>query len=411
VKILPKVMSEMTEWNRDFLKACRLTVLFAGLWLGLLGESRAYELRPGQVFVTTDSTKMMLYDDKQLVFWDGLGVDANAVARVNCNNRRVIASRQGRYVAIAPAGVAQVVRVRIFDNSGKPVGEFTNSESYNLRSVSDAGPLVGLGYEGLDIPAPYPSRLCDANGTLLRDCKSGGIKFARDGTPVVSGLDPNTDRRSLSVLDLAGGLVATYEIDEDKEVDRFDAGGADGPMFAMLGPKGGVIAHTLLIWDPNEGSTREIDLPDDKPGVVGHGFSVSPSGEYVSVTNGHRGLLLYAVSKKSFIYEREFDVGIEGRSIQKFLDTVVDDKGRVLATGLCADPLKPETEIGISCFCFLDQRADVVGSGLLGDFRERPGLQLLSDGGLAAFSGASIRIVRPDAKQDVPGAPTNLQGF
>jgi hypothetical protein len=287
------------------------------------------------------------------------------------------------------------------------VGEFTNSESYNLRSVSDAGPLVGLGYEGLDISGPYPSRLYDANGTLLRDCGYGGIKFARDGTPVVLGLDPNTDRRSLSVLDLAGGLVVTYEIDEDKVVDRFDAGGADGPVFAMLGPKGGVIAHTFLIWDPNEDGTREINLPDDKPGVVSHGFSVSPNGEYVSVTNGRRALLLHAVSKRSFIYEREFDVGIEGRSLKGFLDTVVDDKGRVLATGLCTDPSKSETEIGTSCFCFFDQTGEVVGSGLLGRFRERPGLQLLSDGGLAAFSDASIKIVKPDTKQDELEVPAN----
>ncbi|MHC4664489.1 MAG: hypothetical protein ACYS9T_00855 [Planctomycetota bacterium] len=399
----------MTEARGDFLKACRLTVLLAGLWLGLLAESWAYELRAGQVFVSADSRKMMLYDDKQLVFWDGLGTDANAVARVNCNNKRVIASRQGRYLAIAPAGAAQVVRVRIFDNSGKPVGEFTNSESYNLRSVSDAGPLVALGYEGLDIGSP--SKLYDVNGVLLHDCRYGGIKFARDGTPIVSGLDPNTDRRSLSALDLAGGLVATYEIDEDKEVDRFDAAGADGPVFATLGPKGGVIAHTFLIWDPNEGGTREINLPDNKPGVVGHGFSTSPNGEYVSVTNGPKGLLLHAVSKKSFIYEKEFDIGIEGRSLKGFLDTAVDDKGRVLATGLCTDPSKSETEIGTSCFCFFDQTGEVVGSGLLGDFRERPGLQLLSDGGLAAFTGASIRIVRPDAKQDEPEVLTNLQGF
>ncbi|KPK99301.1 MAG: hypothetical protein AMK75_06770, partial [Planctomycetes bacterium SM23_65] len=58
------------------------------------------DLHVRRTIVSADGKKMLVYDGRRLVFFDGLGGDARPVAQAGCSKQKVIASKQGRYVVL-----------------------------------------------------------------------------------------------------------------------------------------------------------------------------------------------------------------------------------------------------------------------------------------------------------------------
>ena len=314
--------------------------------LGLPYCCRAQDLPPSQAIVSADGKKMVVYHCQQLVFYDGIGPDARVLAKVNCKDQRVTASKQGKFVALCSQFVDATCPVRIFNNLGQQVGGFDLELPWKVHAVSDSGPLVSLGAEKVEPTSPLP-RLCDSAGRILVKYDNPEdevrLEFAFNGAPMAWGVrgEGNGRRAFVTLFNPDGTQIAEHTYADSQlfiEEVAYCPNSKTMVLEVEQRKRGGPpsLDGQIHLWRTDTGAIRSVSLDAERLGAIQPGTAISPDGSFVAARVGAAGVVLIDTSAASVAAEADLDAHFE------FVHSLdVTDAGTVLVLGY--RELKPQT--------------------------------------------------------------------
>jgi hypothetical protein len=359
-------MSGMTEARRDVLKTCRLTALFAVLWLGLPAIVLGGEPRPTLTFVSANGRKMVVYAEGRLLFYDGFGDSARVIADVNCHEQQVIVSKHRKYLAACSQFANATTPARIFDDRGEKVGEFPLELPWKVHGVSDLGNLVILG-EVLEGTSPSVVRMCDIRGNIIVEYLTDPthLRFAGNGTPVIWGAKKGSRNAFAAVLNDKGQVVASREYpDQTMWIHEIVPSLRASTVLLVEGPRSESFADRVTIWNTKSAEYRTVAIPRNF-GAIQQYPAISDNGTYAVLGLGAKAVALIDTAAGSVKLAKALDNVLDGGyRLNKILEAKVADDGKILAMGYCSGPSE-----GMVGYCVLGKTGKVINSKVLQDFK------------------------------------------
>ncbi len=285
--------------------------------------------------------KAIHYADGRLVFFEGSGAGAKPVAEVDCKNMTITVFRQGQYVGVCSQFLDVAGPVKVYDATGKKVGEFQPAGwmvkyisiplGAYVTAVSDSG-IIALGPKYFDTGSDLV-RLYDFSGKLLagENNEYTRVRFSRDGVPIVTTNNPQ--EKAAAVLDAKGQVTAEYTPRETVRIRDLEVSDdASWVVFAEQ-PVQADFANQLTIWQPRAKKQATLALPPDL-GAIGPQISVSGKGAWIGLRLGAAGLAVVRTADASFVYKKDVTSVLrwaDNRVILRVLAFDVADDGSAVA--------------------------------------------------------------------------------